>query len=254
VIGALVDLGFQRIRFPRLRFPDAALATSLFVAIIIWPSALDLPLASIAVVSVSLRHIARIGGHPIFNPAAAGIAIATVLFGMTTSWHLVVTNADAVAVTLLGIVLVVRAPHTWRFPVYFFASYLVVALNLAVALGATSHLALLAAGWLVPGSLFFGFFMVSEPRTAPSARWAMPIFAVLVGITSAAFPVVFTLVPVLGPIGVLAPFLSLFSGNLFTLALPSARGATHAAPTRSVARGPAGAAGAARGAPPQLAR
>ena len=225
-LGILTDLGFQWIRFPKLRVPDAALATSLFVALIIWPATFDLALASIAVVSVGLRHVVRISGHPALNPAAAGIVLATILFAMPTSWHVGLAPEVSVAIALMGALLVARAPHTYRLPLGYFAAYLPLTVLLTFALGGAKHwLSVLELGALGPASIFFGVFMVTEPRTAPSARPAMWVFAILVGAVSAGFPVLFTEIPILGAFGVIAPFLALFVGNVFTFALPSARGA-----------------------------
>ena len=225
-VGVVTDLGFQRVRFPRLRVPDAALATSLFVAIIIWPASVGLAIVSIAVLSVGLRHLVRVNSHPWFNPAAVGITLATVVFGMSTSWHVGLTPVDALVVAVMGAVLIFRAPHTYRIAVGYFAAFLPLTAVLTLALGGGHHLLLLLEeGAIGPASVFFGVFMVTEPRTAPSSRLMMWAFAILVGVVAAALPVVFTEVPTLGAVGVLVPFLALFIGNLFTIVLPSARGA-----------------------------
>jgi|GEM_PF-6728662 len=235
-LGVVTDLGFQWVRFPRLRVPDAALATSLFLALIIWPGAVDYALVSIAVTAVGLRHVLRVGGHPLLNPAAAGIALATVLFGMSTSWHVGLTPTDSIVMAVLGAVLVARAPHTFRLPIGYFAAFMPLTVALTVALGGARHLVLLLEeGALGPASIFFGMFMVTEPRTAPSARPMMWVFAISVGVVSAALPVVFTEVTALGAFGVLAPFLALFVGNVLTVALPSARGARRPTVSRPVA-------------------
>jgi hypothetical protein len=63
----------------------------------------------------------------------------------------------------------------------------------------------------------------------------MWVFAISVGVVSAALPVVFTEVTALGAFGVLAPFLALFVGNVLTVALPSARGARRPTVSRPVA-------------------
>ncbi len=235
LIGAITDLGFQRVRFPRLRFPDAALATSLFLSLIIWPSDVSLPLVSIAIASIGLRHFVRTGGHPWFNPAAAGLSLATVLFALPTSWHVGLTTSALVAIVVLGVLLIARAPHAWRIPVAYFAAYFVTLIALTVAVGAAGQLAsAITLEGLSGASLFFGFFMVTEPRTAPSARRAMLVFGALVGVVAAGFPVLFAELPVVGALGVIAPFLALFVGNAFTMILPSARGSRRSAPATAV--------------------
>ena len=238
VTALITDLAFQKVRFPRLRIPDAAIATSLFLALIIWPADVTLALLSIAVVSVGLRHFVRAGGHPWFNPAAAGLVLATAIFALPTSWHVGLSSGEIVLVALFGTLLIVRAPHAWRIPVFYFASNLVTVLAITFALGAGATWPMALEFEVFSGaSVFFGFFMVTEPRTAPSARWAMAVFGGIVGVVSGAFPVLFAEVPVLGALGVIAPFLALFVGNLFTL-LPFARGARRAAPSPSATAAP----------------
>jgi hypothetical protein len=226
IIGAVTDLLFQKVRFAKFRFPDAALATSLFLVLLVWPATVDLPLASIAIASVGLRHVLRISGHPLFNPVAAGLTLGAVLFALPNSWHVGV-GWDAIAlIVAAGVLLVARAPHTWRLPTFYFATYLPLSLALSFALGVGANwLDLFLLGTLAPGAVFFGMFMVTEPRTAPSNRKAMVEFAILTGAASAVLPVIFTEVTAMSALGIIAPFLALFVGNVFTVALPTARGA-----------------------------
>ncbi|HEV2165867.1 MAG TPA: RnfABCDGE type electron transport complex subunit D [Thermoplasmata archaeon] len=239
-VGALTDLGFQRVRFPRLRFPDAALATSLFLVLIIWPSTVDLALVSVTIASVGLRHAVRLGGHPLLNPVAVGLTFGAVVFAIPSSWHVGVGATHQGLIVAFGALLVARAPHTWRLPVFYFAAALPLSVALSFLQGSGSHwLSLLEAGGLAPGALFYGFFMATEPRTAPSNRRAMIEYAALVGVAATGLPFLLTEITVLSGIGVLAPYLALFVGNLFTVALPSARGtqrATAQAPERLPAR------------------
>ncbi|MCI4362508.1 MAG: hypothetical protein L3J77_04895, partial [Thermoplasmata archaeon] len=73
LVAAVTDLGFQKIRFPHLRIPDAAIANGLFLTVILWPTVVSLAVVSVAVATVGVRHAIRVGGHPVLNPAAAGV-------------------------------------------------------------------------------------------------------------------------------------------------------------------------------------
>ncbi|MCI4355475.1 MAG: RnfABCDGE type electron transport complex subunit D, partial [Thermoplasmata archaeon] len=224
-IGIVTDLGFQYVRFPKFRIPDTAIATSLFLALIIWPAEPSLALASVAVAGVGMRHFFRVGGHPLFNPAALGLSFAVLLFALPNSWHVGVSVQEEILVAILGTILIVKAPHTWRFPVFFFASYIPLVLLFAVAFGGSSQLAMIfTTEALGSQAVFFAFFMVSEPRTAPSSRRAMIYFSILLGSTSAILPVLFAELPYVGALGMIAPFLALFIGNSFTVLAPSSRG------------------------------
>ncbi|HXQ94471.1 MAG TPA: RnfABCDGE type electron transport complex subunit D [Thermoplasmata archaeon] len=246
VIAAVADLAFQLVRFPKLRFPDAAIANGLFLTVILWPTGVSLALLSVVLVTVGLRHVARVGGHPILNPAAAGVLVAATVFALPQPWHVGVTTTDVALVALLGAILWSKATHTWRILVPYFAVNIAASLAVAEYLGGPSAVRLVfQASVLGAATVFYGFFMVSEPRTAPSARPAMLMFGALVGFTAAVLPVLFAEYPTYSALGVLTPYLALFIGNVFAVALPSARGArrptTHpTSPPRRAAAGTPG--------------
>lgn len=242
VAAALADLGLQATRFPRLRFPDAAIANGLFLALILWPTTISLELTAIAIVTVGARHFIRIGGHPVFNPAALGVTLAAVLFALPQPWHVGLTLNDTILIAVLGLFLWSRAWHTWRLWAVFFLVNITATLLLADYLAGSSVLALvIQTSALGAAPVFFGFFMVTEPRTAPSARWAMIAFAILVGLSAAGLPILFGKNVDLNALGVLTPYLALFIGNIFAVAIPSARGAQHTvrAPTPAPRPAPA---------------
>lgn len=223
--GVATDLGFQRVRFPKLRIPDAALATSMFLVLIIWPSDVSFAVTSVAVAAVGIRHVVRSGGHPWLNPAAAGLTLGVIVFAIPTSWHIGVDLRESLVIVALGALLIAKAPRTWKLPAAFFASYVPAVLALSAATGgAHLGLPLVTIGPLSAEPLFFGLFMVTEPRTAPSSPRSMPLFGVVVAVASAGLPILFNKVPLIASLGIMAPFLALFVGNALTLLLPEARG------------------------------
>ncbi|MCI4358411.1 MAG: hypothetical protein L3J95_03090 [Thermoplasmata archaeon] len=245
LVAVLADLGLQAVRFPRVRVPDAAIANGLFLSVILWPTQISLALVAVAVVTVGLRHAARVASHPIFNPAAAGVLIAATVFALPQPWHIGITRWDTLLVAVLGLVLWSKAWPTWRIWGTYFACNLIVVVAVADLLGGSKAVPLvLQTSLLGTTPVFFGLFMVTEPRTAPTARVAMLVFGSLVGASAALLPVLFAEYTAISALGVLAPYLALFVGNVFTVALPSARGirrpATAPVPTPAPRR-PAGA-------------
>ncbi|MCI4348734.1 MAG: hypothetical protein L3J93_00730 [Thermoplasmata archaeon] len=234
IVAVATDLAFQFVRFPRVRFPDAAIANGLFLSVILWPSQISLALVSIAIVTVGLRHAARWASHPLVNPAAAGIVLAAAVFALPQPWHVGSTLRDTALVGALGLIAWAKAPHTWRLWAPYFATNLIAVAAIADFLGGSRALSLVVNTALLGTTpVFYGLFMVTEPRTAPSPRPAMIGYAVTVGLAAAAFPALFAEVSVVSALGVLAPYLALFVGNLFTLILPAARGAGKPAATRA---------------------
>lgn len=208
--AALVDLALQRVRFPRLRFPDAALVTGLFLALLFPPVAPLLATGAVAVATIVLRHALRFRGRPWFNPAAFGVLLGTLLLGLAPAWWVGIGPFGEAAVVALGLLLIARAPQTWRLPAVFLASYGVLAVVQHVVVGTTTDPRLLALQVADPATLFFALFMVAEPRTAPGAAHQRVLYAGTIG-TAAAFLPLF--LPSLGVI------VSLLLGNLLALAL-----------------------------------
>ncbi len=219
------DILFQMFRYRSIRAPDAALATGLLLALLLPPSVPLIQAVGVASAAIALRHVLRFQGRPVFNPAAAGVLMGALFFGLAPSWWGAVSIWLVVA---LGILLTLRTPGSWRIPVAFVASYGLVSVLGTLLLGAVTTPMVLLLGVFDPAILFFGFFMVPEPRssaTRPSDRWT---FGVAVGLATALLP---ALLPSL------APLVALLFGN--GLAVVLRRRQTVEAPVETKAKGPA---------------
>ncbi len=194
-VAALSDLGFQAVRFPRIRFPDAALATGLFLALIL-PPVVPLVLAGAATfAAIAIRHALRYHGHPFLNPAATGVVVGGLLFGLAPAWWVAIGPTGECLMLGLGALLLIRSPRAWRIPLGFFVSFglVVAAVHLVISATVDSNVLFLAV--VDPATLFFGLYMVTEPRTAPSDRFLQPIYGAAVGAGAAMLPL---LLPSLG--------------------------------------------------------
>ena len=80
--AVLTDLAFQSVRFPTLHFPDGAIATGLFLALLAPPSVPIFAAATVTFAAIGLKHVLRYKGRPILNPAAFGLVLGAFLFGM----------------------------------------------------------------------------------------------------------------------------------------------------------------------------
>ncbi len=204
------DVLFQMFRFHRIRAPDAAMATGLLLALLLPPTVPLLQAAGVAAAAIALRHVLRFRDRPVFNPAAAGVLMGAVFFGLAPSWW---GSIGMALVVVLGIVLTLRTPGSWRIPLAFFLSYATLSILANLALGEVTSPQVLFLGAVDPAMLFFGFFMVPEPRasvTRPLDRW---IFGLLVGVVTGVLPAF---------LPSLAPLVALLLGNVAALALRSA--------------------------------
>lgn len=227
VIAGIVDLGFQSVRYDRPRFPDAALATGLFIALIFPPTAGLVLVATVAFAAVALRHVLRFRGRPWFNPAATGILLGTLFLGLAPAWWVGIGPYGEVVLVALGLVLLARNPHQWRLPAIFLVTYGLLAAVQHLVAGTSVNPNVLLLQALDPATLFFALFMVAEPRTAPAAPHEQVLYAGVIGISAAFLPLF------LPSLGILV---ALIGGN--TLALLLRRHAAKTSlPRRVTARG-----------------
>ncbi len=221
-IAVTVDLGFQRVRFPKVRFPDAALATGLFLALLFPPVASLVLTGLVTFAAIVLRHALRIEGHPWMNPAALGVAVGTVLLGLQPAWWVAVGTDGFPLMLGLGALLLVRNWRSWRLPVSFLVSYGLFVLAEHLLIGAAFSPQVLLLELVDPVTLFFGLFMVTEPRTAPGDAIGQTLFGIGVGLFAVALPLA---APSIGVI------LALLLVNLTVVAHRTAKALAHRPPT-----------------------
>ncbi len=218
------DVLFQMFRYHHIRPPDTALATGLLLALLLPPSVPLIQAVGVASAAIALRHVLRAQDRPVFNPAAAGVLMGALFFGLAPSWW---GSIGIDLVVALGIILTLRTPGSWRLPASFLLSYGVVSILGTLLFGQVTTPTVLLLGVLDPAILFFAFFMVPEPRSsAPRAgdRWT---FGIAVGVATAVLPAF---------LPSLAPLVALLFGNGLALALR--RRAVVEVPTKATARQP----------------
>jgi Na+-translocating ferredoxin:NAD+ oxidoreductase RnfD subunit len=226
VIAVVADLGFQLVRFDRPRFPDSAVATGLFLALIFPPTASLVLLATVAFAAVAFRHVLRFKGRPWFNPAATGILLGALFLGLAPAWWVGIGPYGEVAIVTLGLLLLARTPRQWRLPVLFLVTYGLLAAVEHVVAGTSLNSKVLLLQAIDPATLFFALFMVPEPRTAPGAAHEQVLYAGVIGVSAAFLPLF------LPSLGILV---ALLVGNLLALLLRR-HSATVPTPRRSTVR------------------
>ena len=222
VISA-VDAAVQRMLHLPWRV-ESSLVTALVLLFVMEPGAnafafIGLALAG-ALASLSKYLIAWRGRH-IFNPAAFGAAVVSVVgalgafewLGTSASWW-VGTEAMAAPVALVGLAI------AWRIEkLRVVALFLLVAVGTAVvrqAVGSTQAGSEFELGGAILSAavqspyLFLGIFMVAEPLTSPPRRWQQFWVAGVVGIL-AGWPIV------IGGLFTLGQDRAMLIGNLLAL-------------------------------------
>jgi Na+-translocating ferredoxin:NAD+ oxidoreductase RnfD subunit len=190
LVALVTDLAFQSVRFRIPRFPDAALATGLFLSLLLPPSVPLAAAATLALAAIGFKHVVRYRGRPVLNPAAAGVVAGAFLFGIAPAWWAGVGPWGEEILIAFGVALILRGPAAWRLPVAFFAIYGPVSVAMKVILGAALAPKLLLLGVLDPATLFFGLYMVVEPRTAPANRRLYPLYGATIAVGAVFLPLV----------------------------------------------------------------
>ncbi len=170
-----------------LRVPvnrESVAITALILTLIMPPAAATdglavagLVLAS--VVAVASKFLLAIRRKHILNPVAIGVAASALLLDQPATWW--VGSPKLLPFVLVGGLLVVRKVQRFEMAgAYVFAN---LAATLAMTPLAMSGQALTQALAFSP-LLFAGFAMLTEPSTAPQARWSRAAFGAIVGALS----------------------------------------------------------------------
>ncbi|MCI4347431.1 MAG: RnfABCDGE type electron transport complex subunit D [Thermoplasmata archaeon] len=210
IVAISTDLGLQGIRFPSLRWPDAALASGLFLTLLLPPTVPLVAAGTVAVAAVVLRHAIRYRGRPALNPAASGLLIGAVVFGTAPAWWVALGPYGEWVMLGIAAAIVVRNLPQWQLPATFFAIYAPFMFLDKVLFGAALAPRVLLLGVFDPAVLFFGLFMVAEPRTAPPAPAGQLLYAGVVALAAVFLPTVFPSVGIV---------VALLLGNLLAVVL-----------------------------------
>ncbi|MCI4319614.1 MAG: RnfABCDGE type electron transport complex subunit D [Thermoplasmata archaeon] len=171
ILAAGTDLLFQRFRHPKLRAPDSAIATGLFLALLFPPMVPLAAAGAAAFGAIGLRHVLRARGRPWFNPAAVGLLLGALAFGLAPAWWGAVYEPGVIGAG--AIVLLWNLPR-WRVPAAFFGAFAGLStlgrVLAFVGTGTSTPFNLPALAIVDPTVLFFGLLMVTEPRSAPADK------------------------------------------------------------------------------------
>lgn len=164
--AAIVDIAINYAKHRRIIKPYHAIISGLIIAIILIP--VDI-LFSIAVPAIAmvLKHVLRIKGRNIFNPAALGLLIFAYLFSAPSVWWV---SSYLIVPFGLFIAWKIRSLTT---SLSFLAVYYLVLLVQGIPIG------------IVYSLFFFAFVMVLEPVTSAHTAKGKIVFGSAVGLLAA---------------------------------------------------------------------
>jgi|SRR5579862_2524531 len=196
IAAAVASMGFDalvlRWRSGRWAFPSGALLTALIVAMVLgseepwWITTLT------SLAGVASKYIFRSRTANVFNPAAFGIIATFYVFGTAQSWWGALPDLPLAAIAVL-------------FATGIYVAYRVNKLPMVIVFLGLYYLAFTLLAWTsdprevaeifrppdLHAVLFFAFFMLTDPPTAPTRNGDQMIYAAIVAAFSvAAFAVV----------------------------------------------------------------
>lgn len=183
-VAALTDIAFQRIRFDHLRLPEGALATAGFLILLFPPTSSLLLSGTATILALTLKHVIRRAGVPLFNPAALGVLAGAVFLGLAPSWWVGLGTPGFILLPVLGALIFWRNLSRWEVVTSFFLAYAGIASLYLFFFQQISTPDLFLLKIFDPATVFFGLYMVSEPRTSPADPALQPLFGAAVAIGS----------------------------------------------------------------------
>jgi Na+-translocating ferredoxin:NAD+ oxidoreductase RnfD subunit len=185
VAAMLVDAPIVRWRDGEWLFPDGALLTGMFVAMILSSHERWTVGAITAVVAVLSKYVLRTERANVFNPAAFALVATFYIFNTGQSWWGALPELPIAFIVLLiaiGLFIAQRVnkmPAVLSFLGVYFALFTLVAF-----VGDPAPVAALYRQPDLHGALFFAFFMVTDPPTSPPKHREQLIFGALTAVMS----------------------------------------------------------------------
>ncbi|MEK6888222.1 MAG: RnfABCDGE type electron transport complex subunit D [Candidatus Aenigmatarchaeota archaeon] len=175
LISAVLDAAIIRIKDKRLVLPKSAIITGLILSLIVQG---DLFLVVfVPVIAILSKHVIKIHGRHLFNPANFGLLVGLFL-PVSESWW---GTSNIILVGVLGIIII----HKLRKMRQAFAFLVLHAVLIAIYFSMNGGVEQ-TVGHMISGLvLFFAFYMLIEPVTSPVNAKGRTIFGLLVGVLGA---------------------------------------------------------------------
>jgi Na+-translocating ferredoxin:NAD+ oxidoreductase RnfD subunit len=186
--AVIIDAVILRLRKTHWVFPDGALLTGLFIAMILSPYQRWQIAAVTAVLGIVTKYLFRVRTANVFNPAAIALVGTFYIFNTGQSWWGALPELPPLAVLALFVtgLYITQRIHKLPSVIAFLGAYYVL-VTAAAFLGDPGRVAGLYRAPELHAALFFAFFMVTDPPTSPPKGRDQAIFGVIVAVAAYAF-------------------------------------------------------------------
>jgi Na+-translocating ferredoxin:NAD+ oxidoreductase RnfD subunit len=185
VVSAAIDGVILRWRDGRWSLPSGAILTALIVAMILTSHEPRFVVVSTAVVGVLSKYLIRAGGANVFNPAALALVATFYLFDTGQSWWgaLPALPTAAVAVLIAGGVFITDRVNKVPLVLAFLGVYYL-CFAVSAFVGRPQHVAEIFRAPDLQASLYFAFFILTDPPTSPVRHRDQVVCGIIVAAVS----------------------------------------------------------------------
>jgi len=170
-VAVVLDAVVALVRTKKLVWSDSGAITGLIVAGVAAPSSPLLMVALATLIAIASKHLLAAKRRNVFNPAAVGLLVGTLLLGLRLSWWV---DANHLLTIVAGSVLLAKFAGRWRLVLSFLGLF-------AAAIAARSlfmgHAVIPDLYLNISIASFFVFFMATDPRTSPVMVRDLPLYA-----------------------------------------------------------------------------
>ena len=183
--AGLLDVVILRLRHPRWEFPSGAVLTGMIVAMVLSPfEPLWVPAATSAI-AIASKYLLRTKATNVFNPAALALIVSYYAFNTGQSWWGALPELPMWAIAALCATGVFIADRVNKMPIVlaFLGAYFVLFSTMAFV-GDPRHVVEIFRAPDLHMVLYFAFFMLTDPPTAPIKYRDQVIYGILVAVIS----------------------------------------------------------------------
>ena len=186
--AGLVDMLILRYRHGRWEFPSGAVLTAMIVMMVISPFGPWWVPAVVSAAAVASKYVLRYRAANIFNPAALGLVLAYHVFSSGESWWGALPELPVWTMAILAAAGIFMANRVNKLPavVAFLGAYYALFTVMAFV-GDPQPVAEIFRTPDLQAALYFAFFMLTDPPTAPTRYQDQIVFAAIVAASSFAF-------------------------------------------------------------------
>lgn len=167
LVAALIDLVILRLR-DSWQFPSGAILTGMIVAMILSPREPWYVPACTSAIAVLSKYAVRSRSANVFNPAALALVATFYMFNTAQNWWGALPNITLIAVLLLFATGIFIADRVNKLPlVLVFLGVYFALFTITAFLGDPGKVAEIFRAPDLHASLFFAFFILTDPPTAP---------------------------------------------------------------------------------------